>query len=142
MHPDTFPANPNQNLIRQLDDSVGIQGTTPDTGIAAEADLAAAADRDAELEETTADELIARDQLPQEPDEAGAEDDPQATQTDAQPQEGRHVFNAHELNQSGEDKEYFHPKKDHKFDAPKDANDHALTPDVEVTPDNKMKVIR
>ncbi|HVZ30099.1 MAG TPA: hypothetical protein VG839_06865 [Asticcacaulis sp.] len=139
MHPDTFPANPNRDPIQQLDDSVGVQGAaTPDTGINAEADIAAAKDRDAELEETTADELIAADHLPQEPDEARAEDDPQATEAPS----GRYVFKPHELNQSGEDKEYFPPKKDHKFDAPTSANEHALRPDFEVTPDNKMKVIR
>lgn len=145
MHPDTFPANPNQ--IRQLDDSVGVQGvpapdvTTPDSGIAAEADLAAAADIDARLEETTADERIAGGYLPQNPDEANAEDDPQATRTDDS-HEGKLVFRPNELNQSGEDKEYFHPKDDRKFNAPKDANEHALTPDIEVTPDNTIKTIR
>lgn len=141
MHPDTFPANPNQ--VRELDDTVGVQGAaTPDTSIAAEADLAADADMDAELEETTADELIADGHLPQEPDEARAEDDPQATQTAEDSREGKLVFKPNELNQSGEDKEYFHPKDGHKFHAPKDANDHALKPDVEVTPDNTIKTIR
>ena len=106
------------------------------------ADLAAAADMDAELEETTADELIAGGYLPQEPDEARAEDDPQATQTAEDSREGKLVFKPNELNQSGEDKEYFHPKDGHKFHAPKDANDHALKPDVEVTPDNTIKTIR
>ena len=103
--------------------------------------------------------------LPQEPDEARAGDDPQAIATadvvadsgsviqapdtsrepnavDAVTYEGKKVFSPHELNQSGEDKEYFHPDKAHKFQAPKDANDHALTPDIEVTPDNKVKQIR
>lgn len=56
--------------------------------------------------------------------------------------EGKKVFSPHELNQSGEDKEYFPPEKDHQFDVPKDANDHALTPDIEVTPDNDVKIIR
>jgi hypothetical protein len=51
------------------------------------------------------------------------------------------VFSPNELNQAGEDKEYFHPEKDHRFDAPEDANSHALTPDVEVAPDNKIKPI-
>lgn len=129
MHPDTFPANPNRDPVKDLDNSVGVQGS-PDTGVAAEADLAAAAEMDAELEETTADELIAAGGVLQAPDEA------------PEPQEGRRVFRPNELNQSGEDKEYFHPKDDHKFNAPKDANDHALTPDIEVTPDNTIKTIR
>ncbi len=66
-------------------------------------------------------------------------DEPNAV--DAVTYVGKRVFSPHELNQSGEDKEYFHPDKGHKFDAPKDANDHALTPDIEVTPDNKVKRI-
>ncbi len=142
MYPDTFPANPNRGQVTELDNNVGVQGAaTPDTSIAAEADLAAAADMDAELQETTADARIAGGHLPQEPDEARAEDDPQATQaTDSR--EGKLVFKPNELNQSGEDKEYFHPKGDHKFNAPKDANEHALTPDIEVTPDNTIKTIR
>lgn len=55
---------------------------------------------------------------------------------------GKKVFTPGELNQAGEDKEYFHPDKDHKFDAPADANHHALTPDIEVTPDNTVEVIK
>ena len=54
---------------------------------------------------------------------------------------GKKVFSPNELNQAGEDKEYFHPDGGRKFDAPNDANEHALTPDVEVTPDNKVKPI-
>lgn len=55
---------------------------------------------------------------------------------------GKKVFTAGELNQAGEDKDYFPPEKDHKFEVPKDANNHALTPDIEVAPDNKIKVIK
>ncbi len=54
---------------------------------------------------------------------------------------GKTVFKPGELNNAGEDKEYFHPKKDHQFDAPRDANNHALTPDVEVAPGNAVKTI-
>ena len=88
--------------------------------------------------------------IPQEPDQARPEDDPQAGKIKPEPEldttdtgtfEGKKVFSAHELNQSGEDKEYFHPDKDHRFDTPKDANAHALTPDVEVTPGNTVKKI-
>ncbi len=57
-------------------------------------------------------------------------------------QPGKTVFKPGELNNAGEDKEYFHPKKDHQFDTPKDANNHALTPDVEVAPGNAVKTIR
>ena len=55
---------------------------------------------------------------------------------------GKKVFSPNELNQAGEDKEYVHPDKHHKFDTPKDANEHALTPDVEVTPGNKVRQIQ
>lgn len=55
--------------------------------------------------------------------------------------EGKKVFKANELNQAGEDKEYFPPKDDHKFKVPQDANHHALTPDVEVAPGNTIKPI-
>ncbi|MDV6332360.1 hypothetical protein [Asticcacaulis sp. 201] len=71
---------------------------------------------------------------------------PAETETETAPAvdetfEGKTVFSPNELNQSGEDKEYFHPDKGRKFDAPKDANANALTPDVEVTPDNTVKRI-
>ncbi len=52
---------------------------------------------------------------------------------------GKKVFTAGELNQSGEDKEYFHPAEDHHYNVPADANNHALKPDVEVAPGNKVK---
>ena len=54
---------------------------------------------------------------------------------------GKKVFSPNELNQAGEDKEYFHPDGHHKFKTPKDANEHALTPDVEVTPGNTVRQI-
>lgn len=55
--------------------------------------------------------------------------------------EGKKVFTPNELNQAGEDKEYFHPKDGRKFNVPDDANDNALTPDVEITPDGTFKPI-
>lgn len=71
-------------------------------------------------------------------DLALSEDDP-----DYRPaREGRLVFRPGELNNAGEDKEYFHPKKHHHFDVPKDANNHAITPDVEVAPGNKVRQVR
>ncbi len=54
---------------------------------------------------------------------------------------GKTVFSPGELNQSGEDKDYFHPKDDHRFNVPHDANNHALTPDVEVVPGNRVKEV-
>ncbi len=74
------------------------------------------------------------------PDSAEADDSVDASYQAAQP--GKTVFKPGELNNAGEDKEYFHPKKDHQFDTPKDANNHALTPDVEVAPGNTVKTIK
>ena len=54
---------------------------------------------------------------------------------------GKTVFKPGELNQSGEDKEYFHPKDDHHYNVPADANNHALTPDVEVKPGNRVEEV-
>ena len=54
---------------------------------------------------------------------------------------GKKVFTPGELNQSGEDKDYFHPKDDHRFNVPGDANNHALGPDVEVAPGNRVKEV-
>ncbi|WP_140985797.1 hypothetical protein [Asticcacaulis tiandongensis] len=54
---------------------------------------------------------------------------------------GKKVFTPGELNQAGEDKEYFPPEKGHEYDVPEDANDNSLTPDVQVAPGNKIKVI-
>ena len=54
---------------------------------------------------------------------------------------GRTVFTPGELNQSGEDKDYFHPKNDRHYNVPHDANNHALTPDVEVAPGNRVKEV-
>ena len=60
------------------------------------------------------------------------------TDKDVPPHEGKKIFRPHELNQAGEDKEYFPPDKDHRFAVPKDANSHALKPDVEVAPGNTV----
>ncbi|ESQ75957.1 hypothetical protein [Asticcacaulis sp. AC402] len=94
-----------------------------------------------EVQENAA-EVIADDaggvtQAPYDGDNLNA-DPSEANAVDFVTYEGKTVFSAHELNQAGEDKEYFPPDKDHRFDAPKDANDHALTPDVEVKPDNTI----
>ncbi len=54
--------------------------------------------------------------------------------------EGKLVFSPNELNQAGEDKEYFHPKDGHQFKVPTDAQHHDLTPDVVLTPGAKPQV--
>lgn len=48
--------------------------------------------------------------------------------------EGKLVFRPNELNQSGEDKEYFPPEDQHRFRVPQDAQHHALRPDVTLKP--------
>jgi hypothetical protein len=48
--------------------------------------------------------------------------------------EGKLVFRPNELNQSGEDKEYFPPEDHHRFRVPQDAQHHALRPDVTLKP--------
>lgn len=57
------------------------------------------------------------------------------------PGEGKTVFRPGELNQAGEDKDYFHPDAGRKYTVPADANEHALKPDVEVAPGNRIKAI-
>ncbi len=54
--------------------------------------------------------------------------------------EGKKVFKANELNQAGEDKEYFPPRRDHTFRVPEDAQHHAAKPDVTLTPGTKPTV--
>lgn len=81
----------------------------------------------------------------QAPVEADASDDPQSPDANSDRRddpltdshgtgtyEGKRVFSAHELNQAGEDKEYFNPKDQHQFTVPKDANKHDLTPDLQL----------
>jgi len=70
-------------------------------------------------------------------DEADAQDDP-LSQTGTY--EGKKVFRPNELNQAGEDKEYFHPDDNHRFRVPNDAQHHALKPDVTLTPGEKPNV--
>lgn len=76
------------------------------------------------------------------PDSADAADDDGEDTSYQTAHPGKTVFKPGELNNAGEDKEYFHPKKDHQFEAPKDANKHALTPDIEVAPGNTVKTIK
>jgi hypothetical protein len=64
-------------------------------------------------------------------DQADARDDP-LSQTGTY--EGKKVFRPNELNQAGEDKEYFHPDDHHRFRVPNDAQHHVLKPDVTLTP--------
>ena len=81
----------------------------------------------------------------QAPVEADASDDPQSPEANSDRRHdpltdstgtgtfvGKKVFSPNELNQAGEDKEYFNPKDQHHFTVPKDANEHDLTPDLQL----------
>ncbi|ESQ90335.1 hypothetical protein ABAC460_09275 [Asticcacaulis sp. AC460] len=103
---------------------------TPDSGVGQAGDPTFASEVHDNAADSFAPEPRATEGTHSEPREPNA--------VDAVTYEGKRVFSPHELNQAGEDKEYFHPDKHHKFDAPKDANDHALTPDIEVKPDNTV----
>lgn len=101
---------------------------TPDTGIAGQSDPLIGID-------SGEDSLAANRSA--EATREDAKDDP-LSQTGTY--EGKRVFRANELNQAGEDKEYFHPKDDHRFSVPTDATHHDLTPDVVLTPGTKPQV--
>ncbi len=116
---------------------------TPDTGIADANDPSLGTNED--IERDAADALFGGDGGVVSPpipgddptDQADAEDDP-LSQTGTY--EGKKVFRPNELNQAGEDKEYFHPKEEHKFRVPDDAQHHALKPDLTLTPGDKPNV--
>ena len=95
--------------------------SSPDNGIATQGDLLTGIDDGTVAREATADES-----------------DHPLSQTGTY--EGKLVFRPNELNQAGEDKEYFHPKDDHHFKVPTDAQHHDLTPDVVLTPGVKPQV--
>jgi len=116
---------------------------TPDTGIADAGDLSLGTNE--EIERDAADALfggagdVVTPPVPgdQPVDQADAQDHPLS---DTGTYEGKLVFKPNELNQAGEDKEYFHPEEDHKFRVPDDAQHHALKPDLTLTPGNKPNV--
>ncbi len=108
---------------------------TPEVPVPGEAGFATGAETGGDLESDAGDDVLADSgSLVQPPD---ADTDP-----DSPSHEGKKVFRPGELNNAGEDKDYFPHRKDHQFSPPKDANDHALTPDVEVTPDKTVKTIK
>jgi len=116
---------------------------TPDTGIADAGDPSLGTTEDIEHDAASAvfggDSNLVAPPIPGDDptDLADAGDDPLSQ---AGTYEGKKVFRPNELNQAGEDKEYFHPKDDHKFRVPDDAQHHALKPDVTLTPGNRPNV--
>ena len=114
---------------------------TPDTGIADAGDTSLGTNE--AIERDAADALFGGDSGVVSPpsdapdSEAEARDDPLS---DSGTYEGKLVFKPNELNQAGEDKEYFHPKDDHRFRVPDDAQHHVLKPDVTLTPGDNPNV--
>ena len=110
---------------------------TPDTTIADANDPSLGTNEDIERDAAEAvfggDSGVVTPPIPgdQPMDPADAQDDP-LSQTGTY--EGKKVFRPNELNQAGEDKEYFHPDDHHRFRVPNDAQHHVLKPDVTLTP--------
>ncbi len=108
----------------RVKDSRAADPSTPDTGIADAADPSLGASEEADGEAAAA--VF-----------GGTRNDP-LSQTGTY--EGKKVFRPNELNQAGEDKEYFHPDDHHRFRVPNDAQHHVLKPDVTLTPGEKPAV--
>jgi hypothetical protein len=147
--PDMFGGSQNQGhdgqsqtlggMTQSLDSSVGVQGAvSPDTTIGGSQGEGPAHN---EAQERAADVIMGASGdvvEPAAPTEGTNSDPKEPNAVDTVTYEGKTVFSPHELNQSGEDKEYFPPDKGHRYEVPKDANDHALTPDIEVRPEQKI----
>ena len=110
--------------------------SSPDNSIATQGDLLSGIDSDEGTVAGEASDDTSRVISSQDEREDAADDPLSQTGT----YEGKRVFRANELNQAGEDKEYFHPKDDHQFKVPADAQHHDLTPDVVLTPGAKPQV--
>ena len=112
---------------------------TPDTHIADSNDPSLGTSED--IESDAADAVFGGDSgvvsPPMPEDKADARDNPLS---DSGTFEGKLVFKPNELNQAGEDKEYFHPDDQHRFRVPNDAQHHVLKPDVTLTPGEKPEV--
>lgn len=135
------------NARTELDDenTIAAEGVSPDTGVvspvnrsvdedtrAIQADAANAVmggSSDVVEPPKQTEPFFKHDDQPQEDEEV--EDDPLSQEGTY---EGKLVFRPNELNQSGEDKEYFPPEKDHQYRVPQDAQHHALRPDITLKP--------
>jgi hypothetical protein len=140
---DTSYANARTDLVDES--TIAAEGVSPDTGVVAPADTSV--DRDTRrIQEDAAEAVMGgssdvvqkpqggdtpfkHENQPQ--DEAERRDDPLSQEGTF---EGKKVFRPNELNQSGEDKEYFPPEDNHRFRVPQDAQHHALRPDVTLKP--------
>ncbi len=130
---------PDQLQQERLRNPSAADPKTPDTSIADAGDPSLGASE--EIERDAAEASFGGDSgvvtPPASDDVADAHDDP-LSQTGTY--EGKRVFRPNELNQAGEDKEYFHPDDHHRFRVPNDAQHHVLKPDVTLTPGENPEV--
>jgi hypothetical protein len=121
------------------EDAIPAEGVSPDTGVAVAQDTrdiqADAADAvmggSSDVVQTPKDGDTPFKLEDQPQDHAERRDDPLSQEGTY---EGKLVFRPNELNQSGEDKEYFPPEDQHRFRVPQDAQHHVLRPDVTLKP--------
>ncbi len=134
---------PDQLHTERLRDPSNADPETPDTGIADGNDPSLGAGEEIERDAAEASfggtgDIVTPPAPANTPSDAeDAHDDP-LSQTGTY--EGKKVFRPNELNQAGEDKEYFHPDDHHRFRVPNDAQHHVLKPDVTLTPGEKPEV--
>lgn len=142
---DSSYANARTDLVDES--TIAAEGVSPDTGVATpverttrdiQADAANAVmggSSDVVQKPQGGDTLFKHENQPQ--DEAERRDDPLSQEGTY---EGKKVFRPNELNQSGEDKEYFPPEDQHRFRVPQDAQHHALRPDLTLKPGSKPEI--
>ena len=136
---DTSYANARTDITEE--ETIAAEGVSPDTGVVAPVDRstrdiqADAADAvmggssDVVQKPQNDETLFKHENQPQ--DDAERRDDPLSQEGTY---EGKLVFRPNELNESGEDKEYFPPEDQHRFRVPQDALHHVLRPDVTLKP--------
>ncbi|MBP2159658.1 MULTISPECIES: hypothetical protein [Asticcacaulis] len=140
---DTSYANARTDIANE--NTIAAEGVSPDTGVVSPAETSV--DRDTQdIQNNAADAIMGGSsdvvQKPQggdtpfkhkdQPQDAAERRDDPLSQEGTY--EGKLVFRPNELNQSGEDKEYFPPEDQHRFRVPQDAQHHVLRPDVTLKP--------
>lgn len=140
---DTSYANARTDIAEE--ETIAADGVSPDTGVISPANTSVdRGTRDIQSEAANAvmggsSDVVQKPQggkapfkLEDQPqDHAERRDDPLSQEGTY---EGKLVFRPNELNQSGEDKEYFPPEDQHRFRVPQDAQHHVLRPDVTLKP--------
>jgi hypothetical protein len=143
---DTSYANVRTDLVDEA--TIAAEVVSPDTGVvtpidrttrdiqADAADAIMGGSSDVVQKPQGGDTPLKHENQPQ--DDAERRDDPLSQEGTY---EGKLVFRPNELNQSGEDKEYFPPEDHHRFRVPQDAQHHVLRPDVTLKPgDGKPEI--